>query len=151
MKELIRASMMVMGILVAIGCQKNMPEETEGAETMGVDPDGQTPPPSPKDVHGTVTASYAPMVDLGIYIYDCYGTLIDTVYYYFGLEHPSWSCNYDFCRKNLTTRGHPFPWHICAEAQGPYRQTYSACGEAIYSDDFTENNCMIIVHLRTEI
>ncbi len=101
MKELIRASMMVMGILVAMGCQKNMPEETEGAETMGVDPDGQTPPPSPKDVHGTVTASVWPMIDLTVYIYDCYGVLILA-------RPPVFSYNMDM-KEVKDDSAHPYP------------------------------------------
>ena len=57
---------MAMVSLMAMGCQKSISEETEGAEVTGSDPDNE--PVYPRDVHGTVSVSLYPMEEVRLYI-----------------------------------------------------------------------------------
>jgi hypothetical protein len=140
MKHYITAGMMVMGILMAMGCQKSVSEGTEGAEITGNDPDND--PVYPRDVYGTVTAPLYPMYSLKLYLYDADDEVIDTLYFFYGEHSLVHEQDYDFCDKGINAYGHPYAWYVCAEIvdnmrDGPYR----GCSAPIFSYSFTEENC----------
>ena|GEM_PF-6390005 len=139
MKHYITAGMMVMGILIATGCQKSVSEGTEGAEIAGSDPDNI--PVYPRDVHGTVSSMYG-MEYLKMYLYDANGEQIGYNYWYYGLEHSQTSQEYDFCDDNINAYGHPYPWYVCVEIRDAAKNgPYYRCSDPIYSRSFTEQNC----------
>ncbi len=143
MKGFIKAGTMVVGILVAIGCQRNIPDQNEGAEITGSDPDNI--PVYPRDVHGTVTFSAYPMNDLTVYLYDANDEIIDTLRFQYEFHNGQWSQYYDFCRKNINAYGHPYPWFVCVEAFSavkpePDVPAYN-CSAPIFSYSFAEENC----------
>jgi len=143
MKYLITAGMMAMVSLMAMGCQKSISEETEGAEVTGSDPDNE--PVYPRDVHGTVTgiSAVTPMYDLSLYLYDADNELIDTLYFFYGFQGGQYEQYYEFCTKGINAYGHPYPWHVCAQAHPTARpyDIFYACSDPISSRSFTEENC----------
>jgi len=142
MKYLITAGMMAMVSLMAMGCQKSISEETEGAEVTGSDPDNE--PVYPRDVHGTVTASLYPMYDLTLYLYDGDDELIADTYFFYGFHNGQWYQDYDFCAQGINAYGHPYPWYVCAEYTSAVEenpQKLRNCSAPIFSYSFTEENC----------